>query len=205
MFFDEDARDNRPAAWRTAFFKSAVARPVHVGEEGLEGDGVADRANHGGIDGAVLAYAAAHYPHWREELPEKDFAFGGFGENLTIAGLTEDEVCIGDRWRSGEVVFEVSKPRQPCWKLCRRWSQPDLAKRVVQTGRGGWYLRVRETGIVSAGATIELEHRPHPEWSVTRVNRLFYGIDRDPAAARELAALPALSLSWREELLNHRV
>lgn len=166
---------------------------------------MADRQNHGGVDGAVLAYAAAHYERWAEELPEKEMTFGGFGENLTIDGLTEENVCIGDRWRIGNVLVEVSKPRQPCWKLCRRWSQPDLAKRVVQTSRGGWYLRVREPGEISVGDQLMLDSRPHPEWTVTRVTRLFYGIDHDPAAAMKLATLPTLSLEWREALLNSRV
>lgn len=197
--------DRRPAEWRTAFFKSPVDGPIAVTFDGLEGDGVADRQNHGGIDGAILAYAADHYSRWADELPDKEMSFGGFGENLTLAGVTEDDVCIGDCWSVGEVKLEVSKPRQPCWKLCRRWEQPDLAKRVVETGRGGWYFRVRETGVLSVGSLLTLESRPHPQWTVTRVNRLFFGIDRDPSAARELASLPALSLGWREVLLNSRV
>ncbi len=202
---DETGRDNRPAEWRTAFFKTTVAGPVAVGNEGLEGDGVADHQNHGGIDGAILAYAAAHYEQWADELPDKPMTFGGFGENLTVDGITEADVCIGDRWRVGELLLEVSKPRQPCWKLCRRWEQPDLAKRVVQTGRSGWYFRVRQTGEVSVGDRLELAERPRPDWSVTRTSRLFFGIDRDPVAARELATLPELALTWREELLNRRV
>ncbi|MGD9855504.1 MAG: MOSC domain-containing protein [Planctomycetaceae bacterium] len=201
---DEGARDNRPAEWRSAFFKSPVHGPIPVGEEGLAGDGVADRKNHGGIDGAVLAYAASHYERWAEELPDKSMLFGGFGENLTVDGLTEDNVCIGDRWRVGDALLEISKPRQPCWKLCRRWNQPDLAKRVVQAGRGGWYFRVIAPGVLSVGDVMTLEAQPHPEWTVMRVQRLFYGIDRDPAAARELASLPELSLGWREELLSRR-
>ncbi len=200
----EDAGDRRPAEWRTAFYKSVVDGPAQVTDEGIEGDACADRQNHGGVEGAVLLYAAAHYERWRVELPEHDWQFGGFGENLTVDGVTEDDVCIGDLWRIGDVLLEVSKPRQPCWKLCRRWQLPDLAKRVVQTGRGGWYARVLETGIVSAGDEFSLENRPQPQWTVTRTSRLFYGLDRDPIAAGQLASLPQLSLNWREELLNRR-
>ncbi len=201
-YLAEDAEDRRTTEWRTAFFKAAVQGFVQVTEEGLEGDACADRQNHGGIEGAVLWYAAAHYDLWRTELPEQDWQYGGFGENLTIEGLTEDDVCIGDRWRVGHVLLEVSKPRQPCWKLCRRWQQPDLAKRVVQNGRSGWYARVIEVGELSVGDMLTLESRPCAKWSITRTNRLFYGLDRDPAAARELALTPQLSLNWREELMN---
>ena len=200
-----DPRDQPPAEWRTAIDKSAVEGSVQLTTAGLEGDGCADRQNHGGIEGAVLLYAAGHYLQWRIELPEHEWQFGGFGENLTIDGLTEETVCIGDCWRIGTVLLEVSKPRQPCWKLCRRWQQPDLAKRVVQAGRGGWYARVLETGEVSAGDEMSLEDRPHPRWTVARTCRLYFGIERDSDAVRELAAVPQLSLNWREELLNRQV
>jgi MOSC domain-containing protein YiiM len=199
------AADGRPREWRTAFVKSAVRGPVWVGTLGLAGDGQADRASHGGTDKAVLAYAAVHYAHWQVELPGKDWQPGGFGENLTIAGVSEDDVCIGDLWQIGDVRLEVSQPRQPCWKLCRRWEQPDLVKRVVSTGRSGWYLRVVAEGTLTAGDLLTLLDRPHSEWTVTRVNRLFYGQDADPEAAAHLARLPVLSLSWREHLLNVRV
>lgn len=201
-YLDEAAGDDRPAQWRTAIFKTPADGPLTLSKLGLAGDEVADRRNHGGIDGAVLAYAASHYKLWANELPDKRMGYGGFGENLTIDGLTEENVAIGDRWRIGDAVLEVSKPRQPCWKLCRRWNQPDLAKRVAQSGRGGWYLRVKSPGVLTAGDAMELAARPHPEWTIMRVQRLFYGLDRDPAAARQLASLPALSLEWREAILN---
>ncbi len=204
-YFAENAGDRRAVEWTTAFYKEPVWGAVQVTEAGLEGDACADRQNHGGIEGAVLLYAAAHYRLWLAELPEPGWAFGDFGENLTVIGISEDNVCIGDRWRIGNALLEVSKPRQPCWKLCRRCQKPDLAKRVVQTGRSGWYSRVIETGELSAGDELTLESRPCPQWTVTRTNRLFYGLDQDPVAAAELASLPQLSLNWREELLNRRV
>ncbi len=200
-----DRRDDRPTIWTTAFCKSPVEAPVHLGETGCAGDHQADREHHGGIDKAVLAYAAAHYSRWREELPDIAWVTGGFGENLTIEGLDESGVCIGDLWRVGPALLEVSQPRQPCWKLCRRWNQPDLAKRVVQSGRTGWYLRVREGGEIMAGQEVTLEQRPCPTWSIQRAHGLLYGIEADRAAAASLANLPQLSVAWREELLTRCV
>ena len=94
-----------------------------------------------------------------------DMPYGAFGENLTIAGLSEESVCIGDIFRIGDVTFEVSQPRQPCWKLARRWRMHELLGLVVRNGRSGWYLRVLEEGWIEAGMPVELIERPNPAWS----------------------------------------
>jgi MOSC domain-containing protein YiiM len=175
---------------------------VYVGQTGLAGDGQADLENHGGIDKAALAYSAEHYPKWREELQIADMPYGGFGENLTIAGLDETGVCIGDMWQCGSVVFEVSQPRQPCWKTSRRWRIDDLSRRVIATGRSGWYLRVVEEGEIEAGLDLLLVRRVHPQWTVARANEILHHRKDDLTAAEELANLPELALSWREMFLQ---
>lgn len=190
---------DRPFA--TGFWKDPVASPVVVRSANLDGDGQADLANHGGPDKAVLVYPAAHYPDWRAELALPALPHGAFGENLTVAGPTELDACIGDVWRVGAVVFQVSQPRQPCWKLARRWRLKDLPARVVESGRCGWYLRVLTEGTIGAGQAVELVERPRPDWPVRRAHRVMYFHRSDPAANAELAAVPELSLSWREELL----
>ena len=129
---------------------------VFVGRTNLVGDGQADLENHGGIDKAVLAYSADHYPKWRRELSLPDMPYGAFGENLTISGLSEESVCIGDTLRIGTVTFEVSQPRQPCWKLARRWRMHELTGLVVRNGRSGWYLRVLEEGWIEASMPVML-------------------------------------------------
>ncbi|MCI0360410.1 MAG: MOSC domain-containing protein [Planctomycetaceae bacterium] len=192
--------DGKPSNWTTAFFKTPVGGPVQVGLHGLAGDEQADKENHGGPDKAVLAYSADHYAFWRQHLRLPDMPHGGFGENLSIAGSDETTVCIGDTWRAGEILFQVTQPRQPCWKMSRRWQVADLAKQVIANGKSGWYLRVLAGGELSPGAPIELVSRPHPTWSVARASELFHHRKDDLLAVAELAALPELSAAWKASL-----
>lgn len=194
---DEAALDH-DKAWTTAIFKQPVAGPQRVEPLGIVGDGQADLRFHGGVDKAVLAYSADHFPEWKKELPDIAWSGGAFGENLTIAGLDEGSVCLGDVWQIGSVRLEVSQPRQPCWKLSRRWRVADLARRVTQNGRSGWYLRVLTPGEIAAGDELILLNRPHPQWTITRAQQVMYIEKDNVVAATELATLPALAISWRE-------
>lgn len=155
---------------RTGFGKLPVTGPVRVGRTNLEGDGQA-WAHHGGPEMAVMAYAADHYPLWREELGWPSLPLGGFGENLSIEGADESTVCIGDTWRIGSAVLQVASPRKPCSKISRFWGRPDLLRRVVDSGRTGWYLRVLQEGQIEAGDRVELAERTHPGWTVLRAFR----------------------------------
>src|SRR5262245_54120786 len=201
-YVHDGAADGKKRTWTTAFWKSPVAGSVHVGSLGVAGDQQADRENHGGLDKAVLAYSADHYGYWRPNLALPEMPQGGFGENLTIAGLDEGGVCIGDQWRAGNVLFEVSQPRQPCWKMGRRWQIVDLPKQVIQNGKSGWYLRVLAEGELTVGMSIELIARPHEAWTAARASRLLYHEIDNVAALEELANLPELSRAWREDLLE---
>ena len=186
--------------WTTGFFKTRIEGPVFVGTTNLAGDGQADLENHGGIDKAVLAYSADHYPKWRDELRMPEMPCGAFGENLTIARLSEESVCIGDIFRIGNVTFEVSQPRQPCWKLARRWRMHQLTGLVVVSGRTGWYLRVLEQGWVEAQMPVTLITRPNPGWPIARANRILHHERKDLQLTLELADVPGLAHSWVAEL-----
>jgi MOSC domain-containing protein YiiM len=199
-FGSRDALDPLDQEWTSGFYKAPVAGPVHIGATNIVGDGQADLAVHGGVDKAVLAYSADHYPAWRALLDLPELGPGAFGENLTIANITESDVCIGDRFQCGEAILEVTQPRQPCWKLARRWRLITLPKLVVQTGRSGWYLRVVREGEVAAGAAFTLVQRPHPSWTIERANSVMHGKLPEPAERAELAGLPELSASWRAQL-----
>jgi MOSC domain-containing protein YiiM len=196
----EGAADPMDRPWETSFFKAPVEGPVWVGKTNVRGDAQADLRVHGGPDKAVMAYAAAHYPLWREELGV-EMPFGGFGENFTVAGQDESSVCIGDVYAVGGARLQVSQPRGPCWKIARRWRIRDLSARVQATGRTGWYLRVLEEGEVEAGMPIRLVERPHSGWTVARANHALYDRPFDRVAMLKLAACPALASATREWLL----
>ena len=193
----EGATDPAEAPWSSAIFKDAVTGPVRLDLTNLAGDGQADLTVHGGPDKAILAYSADHYPAWRRELGLPEMGPGAFGENFAVGGLAEKDVCIGDSFTVGEALVQVSQPRAPCWKLARRWKLPDLPKRVVQTGRTGWYLRVLRPGLVEAGQPMVLVERPFPRFAIARVNGAAYGSPGDRDLAPELAACPLLSQGWR--------
>lgn len=183
----------------SAIDKRAVGGRVQVDALGLACDEQADRRVHGGPDKAVHHYPFDHYPRWRDELgdlPRLDSA-GAFGENLSSTGWTEDDVCVADRIRIGEVLFEVSQGRQPCWKLNDRFGIDDMARRVQASGRTGWYYRVLEPGTLGAGDAMTLEGRPFPQWTLRRLGALVFDRRLDPRELQPALELP-LTPSWRK-------
>ena len=191
----------RPGS-RSAIAKQARSGPVAVGAEGLDGDEQGDLRVHGGPDKAVHCYAWPQYTPWREELAGHATAQallaqpGAFGENFSLDGVQEAQVCIADQWRIGSAVFEVSQGRQPCWKLNDRFQVPDMALRVQRSLRAGWYLRVLQPGTVQAGDTVWLLARPQPAWPIARLLEVIDRRDCTPATLREILALP-LPPSWQ--------
>jgi len=183
----------------SAIRKHPVPGPIAAASSGLDGDEQGDRRNHGGSDKAIHAYAAAHYSSWAADLPDlaRQLQPGAFGENLVVDGAVEADICLGDLWRLGNTLLEVSQTRQPCWRLNLRFGRPDMAGLMQITGRNGWYFRVLEPGYIAPGQTASLAARPHPEWSLDRVWRLLYRNPLDGAALMAFAALPPLPDKWR--------
>jgi MOSC domain-containing protein YiiM len=196
----EGATNRMDRPWSTGFFKQPVEEPVWLGHTNLAGDGQADLKHHGGSEKAVLAYDAEHYPAWRELLNRPELMYGAFGENFTVAGQTEASVCIGDTYEIGKARIQVSQPRQPCWKLSRRWRIKDLALRVQKTGWTGWYFRVLQEGEVEPNLPLVLLERPFPQWSVARANEIMHHQRHEREAAGELAACPLLAPNWQQTL-----
>lgn len=182
---------------RTGIYKRPVTGRVQLGRCNLEGDGQADLRHHGGPHQAVYAYAREHYAWWARELGRDDLSPGHFGENLTVCGLREDEVCIGDVWRVGEALLQVSQPRIPCHKLAHRMGLPDFVKTFTQAGRCGCYLRVLRTGALGAGDEVTLIERESNPMSVGAIFRLRLLQPDDPDAAERAGRLAALSPEWR--------
>jgi MOSC domain-containing protein YiiM len=191
----------KPLAYRggeilTAFARGAVHGPVALGRMGLAGDEVGDKVNHGGPDMAVCAYPSEHYPYWAErlgrELPE-----AAFGENFTTEGLLEHGLRIGDAFRIGGAVVQVSQPRSPCYKIAARHGIKQLTAWVQQTGRTGFYLRVLEPGDVEAGAALDLVERPRHAITVAEVNRVAFHDKDDLDGVRAVLEASELTESWR--------
>jgi MOSC domain-containing protein YiiM len=190
--------------------RSGIDKQVRTGKVychtlGLVGDEQGDLRVHGGPDKAVHHYPSEHCAAWRAELgphPLLD-APAAFGENLHSSGLTEADVCLGDRFRVGDALLEVSQARQPCWKLNERFGRPDMAAQVQRTGRTGWYYRVLEEGALWAGADLLLQARPYPEWPLARLLDLLYRPSLDVAELRAARALP-LPANWLR-LLDRRL
>lgn len=194
----KDAPTKLEQPWRTSFFRVPSTEPRWLFTTHLAGNDQADKKNHGHLDQAVLLYAAAHYPMWGTELGRADLGPGGFGENFTVAGLSEATVCIGDIYAIGDALIEVTGPRYPCWKISQRWGIADLTERVATTGRTGWYARVRHEGQIAPGAAITLVERPYADITIAAINACAHGQNHDREQVRAIMASPALDDFWRK-------
>ncbi|MFD8721306.1 MOSC domain-containing protein [Streptomyces sp. NPDC059629] len=183
---------------RTGAWKSPVPGRRMVRRLNVEGDGQGDLAGHGGEIRAVLVYQVQSYQFWRKRLGRDDLTFGIFGENFTVDGLPDDEVCIGDRYRVGEAEFEVTQPRVTCYRVGMRLGEPTMAALLVAHHRPGFYLRVITEGHVQAGDAITLVRRGPGELSVADTDALLYLPERDPAKLRTALDIPALSPGWQQ-------
>src|SRR4051794_27533965 len=192
----------KDVAWQgktvfTGVFKDPVSGPRRVRKLNVDGDGQGDLAGHGGEQRAVFVYQIGSYRHWEQELGRSDFVYGQFGENFTVEGLGDDEVCIGDRYRIGSALFEVTQPRVTCYRVGLRMNDPRIPALLVSHRRPGFYLRVLEEGEVRPGdAIVKLAAGPE-RMTVAEVDGLLYL----PGHARQqlLRALriPALSPGWQ--------
>jgi MOSC domain-containing protein YiiM len=163
---------------------------------GFEGDGQADRRNHGGPDKAVCVYSSVHYPHWQRMLGRR-LDPGAFSENLTVSGIREARVCVGDVFRAGEAVVQVSTPRTPCDKVAGKNGEKQLTKWISGSGYSGFYMRVLEEGLVETGDAFERVERHPDRIAIARVNDIIYGRFRDLDLIEYLVGLPEFGNSGR--------
>lgn len=168
---------------QSAINKQVLPERQHATELGFISDEQGDPRFHGGIQKALHIYPSEHYPIWQQQLGERTIfqSAGGFGENISSEGVTESTICLKDKIRIGSTLLEVSQGRMPCWKLNVRFDQHDMARRLQDTLRTGWYFRVLEEGDIGAGDEIILCERPYPEWPLARImGAVFTGcLDRE--------------------------
>ncbi|HHF2852976.1 TPA: MOSC domain-containing protein [Vibrio diabolicus] len=182
---------------QSAINKQVLPERQHATELGFTSDEQGDPRFHGGIQKALHIYPSEHYPIWQQELGERTIfqSAGGFGENISSEGVNESTICLKDKIRIGSTLLEVSQGRMPCWKLNVRFDQYDMARRLQDTLRTGWYFRVLEEGDIGAGDEIILCERPYPEWPLARImGAVFTGcLNREELT--QLSELPLVE-SW---------
>jgi MOSC domain-containing protein YiiM len=182
----------------TGIYKEPVAGRVMLRSLNLDGDGQADLQNHGGSYQAVYFYGREHYDYWARELGQDDLAFGQFGENFTVDGMPENEVFVGDVYRVGGAVVQVTQPRVPCFKLAHKMASPRFPKAFLASGRVGFYARVLEEGEVGAGDAIERIATDPERLSIQEVIRFYFFHEGSRETAERALRVPALSPGWRQ-------
>lgn len=180
----------------TGICKTPVSGPIRLGRLGFDGDGVGDTKHHGGQDKAVCLYSFDHYPYWKDVLGIT-LPVAAFGENLTISGITEKDVCIGDILQIGSAVVQVTQPRQPCKTLAARYGRTDIVKLVVDSGRTGFYCGVLGEGVVEKHSSFALKVRDPHEITIAFANNIYHHDRKNRAGVRKVLEVPALSESWR--------
>ncbi|WP_215810125.1 MOSC domain-containing protein [Vibrio alginolyticus] len=182
---------------QSAINKQVLPERQHATELGFISDEQGDPRFHGGIQKALHIYPSEHYPIWQQELGERTIfqSAGGFGENISSEGATESTICLKDKIRIGSTLLEVSQGRMPCWKLNVRFDQHDMARRLQDTLRTGWYFRVLEEGDIGAGDEIILCERPYPEWPLARIMGAVFTGCLDRKELTKLSELPLVE-SW---------
>jgi len=189
-----------PEGVPSGFIKHVRIGPVRVRTLGLEGDEQADLISHGGPEKAVYGYALSQYDGWREDFPNLISAFhpGAMGENLTISGMEEADICVGDVHAIGTALLQVCQPRQPCFKFALRYNDSRLPRAMVRRRRSGWYYRVLQEGIVVAGDPVTLAERLNPDFPFLRLVEIVYHSRATPEELERLANLPGLASQWRD-------
>ena len=190
-------RTVRTAVWKEPVQGRRMARRLN-----LDGDGQGDLAGHGGEHRAVFVYQIESYRYWQSQLGRSDFTYGEFGENFTVEGLPDDEVCIGDRYRVGSALFEITQPRVTCYRVGVRMNEPQMPALLVSHGRPGFYFRVLEEGEVEAGDEIVRVMRGPEGMTVAEVDALLYKPGHPADRLERALRMPALSAGWRSSFRN---
>src|SRR5262249_36260245 len=181
----------------TAIWKAPVEDPRMVRRLNIDGDGQGDLAGHGGEHRAVFVYQIDSYRYWQNKLGRDDFTYGQFGENFTVDGLSDKEVCIGDRYRIGQALFEVTQPRVTCYRVGIRMREPRMAALLVAHGRPGFYFRVVEEGEVAAGDEIAQVAAGPERMTVFEINGVLFMAGHPRSQLERALRIPALSAGWR--------
>ncbi len=187
----------------TAIDKSAVVKDLYLSPTGLESDQSADQRHHGGHERALHHYPLEHYSYWQKKYGvEQNWQAPGMGENLSSEGMTEDTVCLGDRYQWGDAIIEVSQPRSPCFKLNKRWGIDNFSVDMQELSRCGWLYRVIQPGVVSIKQPLVLVEREPNAMTVREVCELFFGDPLNKDGLLKLKQQSKLSVSWSDKVIQ---
>ncbi len=196
---DKQSHEFLTKYWESGSFKEPISERLWAGKLGLEGDEVADKVHHGGEDKAIFANSYENYKEWSEFL-EREISFGALSENLTISGLHESSVCLGDIHKIGSAILQVSQPRKPCWKISKRWNNKKFTHEIYATGLTGWYYRVIEEGFIKAGDEIVLLSREAEQVSILDANMAFANPIMHRDILEKILSIPSLAPSYRASI-----
>jgi len=197
---DKNSSNITTKEYTTASYKKPIDKVFDVTKLSIIGDSVADTIHHGGVDKAIFANSLHNYTHWKHYLNKDDIPYGALGENLTIDGIDESTVCIGDIHQIGTVKLQVSQPRQPCWKISRRWEQKDFMEEIYRSGLTGWYYRVLEEGSFKAGDTVQYIGSLDTKITILEANKAMRNQSKYKELVRRLYDINTLAFAWKKSL-----
>ena len=197
---DASKKSFEEKAWQTASFKEPILKPVFVSFNGLHGDEVADTVHHGGVDKAVFANSYENYPCWEKFLQISPLPMGALAENLTLSGVHESTVCLGDIHHIGSVILRVSQPRKPCWKIAKKWNAKHFTEEIYTSGLSGWYYQVLQEGLVCKNDTIFLQEKGKMGISILEANWAFKKPEVSKQCLRNILSIPSLASSYLESI-----
>ena len=196
---DKESKDFLDKYWESGSFKEPTLEKVWAGKLGLSGDEVADKVHHGGEEKAIFANSYENYKEWSEFLGE-EVPFGALSENLTISGLHESTVFLGDIHKIGETILQVSQPRKPCWKISKRWNNKKFTHEIYTTGLTGWYYRVLEEGLIEAGDEVVVLSHEEEQVSILDANMAFANPIMHREILERILNIPSLAPSYRASI-----
>lgn len=189
-------------AWESGSFKEAVKSALWLSKSGLDGDEVADKIHHGGEEKALFANSYENYENWRLFLGLESLPLGALSENITVSGLHESTVFLGDIHKIGDAIVQVSQPRKPCWKISKKWKNKKFTNEIYTTGLTGWYYRVLREGYIKSGDTIEVISQDDTKISILEANMAFANPDEQKELLQKISTLPYIAQSYKNSIIG---
>lgn len=199
---DAQSKDFLEKEWQSASFKEVSHTPLFAHFTGFSGDEVADTVHHGGVDKAIFANSYENYAHWATFLEQKSLPFGALAENLTITGLHEQSVMLGEVHQIGTAILQVSQPRKPCWKISRRWNHKAFTNEIFTSGLTGWYYKVLQEGLIGSDDEVKVIQQKTPQISILKANEAFREPEKYKSILETILDIPSLASSYQESIVK---